>query len=159
MQLTVKESFTMSHMIQFLGSAAIGAVAACTPAPPVDAPPHSPTLEGGVQVVTDRPSYRTGDPLTLTVYNGSADRIAFNPCTRSLEREQAGGWLAVAEPQRICTMEAWILGPGERRAGPTELPADLAPGRYRAVLAFTLESADPSAGRRKARTAPFAVAR
>jgi hypothetical protein len=159
MQLTDEQLFTGSKIIHFLGWAAIGTVAACTPAPPADAPPHSPPLEDGVQIVTDRPSYRAGDPLTLTVHNGSADRIAFNPCTRSLEREQAGGWRAVTEPQRICTMEAWILAPGERRDGPTELPADLAPGRYRVVLAFTLESANPSAGRREARTAPFAVAR
>jgi hypothetical protein len=56
-------------------------------------------------------------------------------------------------------MEAWILAPGERRAGPTELPADLAAGRYRAVLAFTVESPNLPAGRTEARTAPFAVER
>jgi hypothetical protein len=52
-----------------------------------------------------------------------------------------------------------MLAPGERRTGPTELPADLTAGRYRAVLAFTVESANPSNGRTEARTTPFAVER
>jgi hypothetical protein len=159
MQHIVKKLFTRRHIIHFLGYTTVVIVAACAPAPPADAPSRSPALAGGVQVTTDRPSYRSGDPLTLTVHNGSADPIAFNPCTRTLEREQGAGWRAVAEPQRICTMEAWILGPGERRDGPTELPGDLTPGRYRAVLAFTPESANPSAGRWEARTAPFVVER
>jgi hypothetical protein len=110
-----------------------------------------------VLIGTDRSSYRAGDPLTLTVDNRSADSVAFNPCTRALEREQSGSWTAVPEPQRICTMEAWILAPGEHRAGPTELPGDLAAGRYRAVLAFTVESANPPATRTEARTPPFGV--
>jgi hypothetical protein len=135
------------------------ATGACAPSPPAGEPAQSSAEAGKVQVTTDRSSYRAGDPITLTVHNGSADTVAFNPCTRALEREQAGTWTAVPEPQRICTMEAWILAPGERRAGPTELPADLAAGRYRAVLAFTVESARPSAERTEARSAPFAVER
>lgn len=147
MQHADEARVTMHGLNYILGLAAAASSLVCAPSP------------GGLQVATDRTSYRAGDPLTLTVHNGLADSIAFNPCTRTLEREEAGHWRAVSEPQRICTMEAWLLAPGERRAGPTDLPADLATGRYRAVLAFTVESANPSAGRREARTSPFAVRR
>jgi hypothetical protein len=147
------------HLLYFPGLATAIAVVACAPSPPAGSPAHASADDGGVEVTTDRSSYRAGDPVTLTVQNGRADTIAFNPCTRTLEAERAGTWSLVPEPQRICTMEAWILGPGERREGPTELPADLSVGRYRAVLAFTVESANPSTERLEARSAPFSLER
>jgi hypothetical protein len=131
---------------------------ACAPSPPADQPAQA-AGGGGIQVTTDRSSYRAGDPMTLTVRNGSADTVTFNPCTRTLEREQGGAWTAVSEAARICTMAAWVLAPGERRAEPTELPGDLEAARYRAVLAFTVESANPSEGRLEVRSAPFMVER
>jgi hypothetical protein len=146
----------LNHALNVVLALASGA---CAPSPPSDQPAQRSASPGEVQVSTDRSSYRAGDAMTLTVQNGSADTVAFNPCTRTLEREQAGAWIAVPEPARICTMEAWILPPGERRAGPTELPGDLEAGRYRAVLAFTVESANPSGGRLEVRTAPFSVER
>jgi hypothetical protein len=134
------------------------ATAGCA-SPPPDQPARSAAAPGGVRVTADRTSYHAGDPLVLTASNGSADTVAFNPCTRTLEREQSGSWSAVPEPGRMCTMEAWLLAPGEHRDGPTELPADLGAGRYRAVLAFTVESAQPSGARRAARTSPVEVER
>jgi hypothetical protein len=148
----------MSDINHIVMSAVTVATLACA-SPPPERPARSSAPPAGVQVTADRASYRAGDPLTLTASNGSPDTLAFNPCTRTLEREQSSGWTAVAEPGRMCTMEAWILAPGERRAGPTELPGDLTPGRYRAVLAFTLESASASGRRLEARTSPFAVER
>jgi hypothetical protein len=38
-------------------------------------------------------------------------------------------------------MEAWILEPHGTRSGPTELPASLAPGRYRVVVRMSVEGA------------------
>ena len=131
------------------------AVGACAPAPANS--PQDAARNGGLEVSTDRASYRAGDPLTLTVHNRGADTVAFNPCTRMLEAERGNAWTAVPEPARICTMEAWLLAPGETRAGPTELPADLVAGRYRAVLGFSEGSAEPAAGKLEARTAPFTV--
>ena len=159
MQRVDFSAFVWLEVNHLLGLALTLTVSACTPSRRADPPAQASSDASGVQVTTDRSGYRAGDPLTLTVHNGSADTVAFNPCTRMLEREQSGSWSAVPEPQRICTMEAWILTPGQRRTGPTELPADLAAGRYRAVLAFTAESPDPSAKRTEARTTPFTVER
>ena len=111
----------------------------CAPAPPAS-PPKDAARGHGVEVTTDRTSYRAGDPMTLTVHNRGADTVSFNPCTRTLEAERGGSWSAFPEPARICTMEAWMLAPGESRAGPTELPGDLAAGRYRAVLGLRRRS-------------------
>jgi hypothetical protein len=88
---------------------------------------------------TDKSAYTAGERVTLTVENKSASTYAFNPCTRSLEREQNGSWTNVPEEGRICTMEAWILEPRESRTGTTELPIPLPPGRYRVVLRLTKE--------------------
>jgi hypothetical protein len=159
MQVVDRMQFVSGWINNLLGVSAMIALAACAPSPSSGAPEQSSTGAGGVQVTSDRSGYRPGEPLTLTVHNGSTDTVTFNPCTRAIEREQSGSWTALPEPQRICTMEAWILAPGEQRAGPTELPADLAPGHYRAVLAFTVESAKSGSGRLEARTAPFAVER
>jgi hypothetical protein len=134
------------------------AVGACAPAP-ANSPARDAARNGGLEVSTDRASYRAGEPLTLTVYNRGADTVAFNPCTRTLEAERGNAWTVVPEAARICTMEAWLLAPGETRAGPTELPADLVAGRYRAVLGFSTGSAEPSAGKLEARTDPFTVER
>jgi hypothetical protein len=155
MKATVGVKVSVACLILFL-VAASRLVFACSPSP-AGSPPEAAGHSGSVEVATDRADYRPGDPLTLSVHNRGADTIAFNPCTRTLEAEQGGGWTAVPEPARICTMEAWILAPGESRAGPTELPADLAAGRYRAVLGFSAGLAEPPAGRVEARTAPFAV--
>jgi hypothetical protein len=89
---------------------------------------------------TDKTQYKAGDQMTLTLENRSASSYAFNPCTRSIEREESGAWTAVPEPGRMCTMEAWILDAHGTRSGPTELPSPLAPGRYRVVVRLTVES-------------------
>ncbi|MGH7720337.1 MAG: hypothetical protein ACREON_16020, partial [Gemmatimonadaceae bacterium] len=66
-----------------------------------------------------------------------------------------GAWSAVDESQRICTMEAWILEPNATRTAETELPSSLRAGRYRLVIAFTVEGA--SGGRVRAASAPIQV--
>lgn len=88
---------------------------------------------------TDKTQYRAGEAITLTFENRSASSYAFNPCTRGIEREENGSWAPVPEPDRMCTMEAWILDPRGTRTGPTELPTPLAPGRYRVVVRMTKE--------------------
>ena len=88
---------------------------------------------------TDKAQYRSGEQMTLTFENRSASSYGFNPCQRSVEREAGGSWSAVPEEGRMCTMEAWILDPHGTRSGPTELPASLAPGRYRVVVRMSVE--------------------
>lgn len=116
-------------------------------------------VPSGLEITTDRARYRAGHSLMLTIRNRGADTVSFNPCTRTLEAQHEEKWLSVPEPARICTMEAWMLVPGGTRAGPTDLPADLAAGRYRVVLAFTAKSARPAAGQLEARTPSFTVER
>jgi hypothetical protein len=89
---------------------------------------------------TDKAQYKAGEEMTLAFENKSASSYAFNPCTRSIEREEGGGWTAVADADRVCTMEAWILDPRGTRTGKTELPATLAAGRYRVVVRMTVEA-------------------
>jgi len=106
---------------------------------------------------TDKPQYRSGEQMTLTFENRSASSYSFNPCARSLERESGGSWSAVPDEGRICTMEAWILDPHGTRSGPTELPASLAPGRYRVVVRMTMERADGVASAVSAVSDPISV--
>ena len=88
---------------------------------------------------TDKTRYRAGEAMTLTLENRSASSYAFNPCTRAIEREENATWKAVSEPDRMCTMEAWILEPRGTLEGPTELPTPLEPGRYRVVVRMSKE--------------------
>ena len=106
---------------------------------------------------TDKQQYRSGEQMTLTFENRSASTYAFNPCQRSVERESGGSWSAVPEEGRMCTMEAWILEPHGTRSGPTELPASLAPGRYRVVVRMSVERADGVASSVSALSEPVTV--
>ena len=90
---------------------------------------------------TDKAQYKAGEAMTLTFENRSARSYAFNPCTRSLEREDGGAWKPMPDEGRMCTMEAWILDPRGTRTGPTELPATIAAGRYRVVVRMTADAA------------------
>lgn len=145
------------HLTPVLFGAAGALIAGCTPKPERPArAPGADSVGGPVEIVAARTSYRAGDPIELTVTNHSGDTLAFNPCTRILEREKNGGWEVLEEPGRVCTMEAWILGPGEVRAGRTELPPRMPPGRYRVALGFTVEGRAGGA-RLTARSAPVTV--
>jgi hypothetical protein len=100
---------------------------------------------------TDKAQYKAGEQIALTLENKSASSYAFNPCGRAIEREDGGSWTAIPEPDRMCTMEAWILDPRGTRTGNTELPASLTPGRYRVVVRLTVDS--PAGGSGSAITA------
>ena len=95
--------------------------------------------------------------MNLTLTNSGGGQYYFNPCPRSVERESNGSWAVVDEGQRMCTMEAWILEPNGTRTAPTELPASLAPGRYRIVVALTREGEAAPAEAVRAVSAPFTV--
>lgn len=133
-----------------------GGAAPADTQPPAAAPTDS--AAAPVELRTDKSSYRPGDQMTLTLVSRADTGYSFNPCTRALERETAGGWTAVNEEGRVCTMEAWLLEPRGTRSGPTELPKDLEPGRYRVVLTLTAEGQQtPPATHVRITSAPFAV--
>lgn len=157
----------LAGALVLLAASLAASLAACGSNPPAPPPGDDTTTQAGAEatpadtgpiiVRTDRAQYRPGERVALTIVNQAADTFYFNPCTRAVEREDAGGWEPVAEEGRMCTMEAWLLQPGETREAATELPADLAAGRYRLVIAFTIEGgADRQAVR--AASAAFAVA-
>jgi hypothetical protein len=101
------------------------------------------TAAAPVELRTDRERYVPGDAVSVTLVNRTDATFAFNPCTRILERESSQGWTRIAEPQRVCTMQAYILEPRQTRTESTEIPDTVAPGRYRIVIALTREGAAP----------------
>ena len=109
------------------------------------APASNAVRADSVVLRTDKAQYRAGEKITLTFENRSASSYTFNPCTRSVERESGGSWATVPEENRMCTMEAWVLDPHGTRSGATELPATIAPGRYRVVVRMTTETSAVSA--------------
>ena len=99
---------------------------------PSSTPPMTST---GVRVVLDQDTYRSRGDVQLTLINETSRELGYNACTRVVERESAGTWTAVPEPDRVCTMEIRSLAANARVTEPTDLPA-LAPGRYRIALRF-----------------------
>ena len=126
--------------------------------PPSSSPSDSASLTGSIQLRTDRRSYAAGDPMTLTVVNGTRERYAYNPCTRLLERDSAGAWTRIEET-RLCTMIAHILGPRETRVEKTELTGGLEAGRYRVIILFTVEGTGTPSGTARAVSEPITVTR
>lgn len=117
-------------------SASVPAGADSSPASSAAAPSRA----DSVTLRTDKSQYRAGEKITLTFENKGARSYAFNPCSRTLEREENGTWATVPEPDRMCTMEAWILDPHGTRTGPTEVPSPLPAGRYRVAVRMTMDA-------------------
>src|SRR5262245_16402118 len=84
---------------------------ASTPPPAANATPGATATvkSDSVLLRTDKAQYRAGEKVTLTFENKSSGKYTFNPCSRALEREQGGSWVAVPDAGRMCTMEAWVL--------------------------------------------------
>lgn len=114
-----------------------------TPAARADSSP-TPTAPAtaradSVVLRTDKAQYQAGEKMTLTLENKGGGSYSFNPCTRTLEREDGTTWTALPDEGRMCTMQAYLLDAHGTRSGPTELPSPLAPGRYRVVVRLTRE--------------------
>ena len=127
---------------------AAGATPAAPPAATVDS-------SAAIELRTDRTSYRAGDNATLTIVNHTKEEWTFNPCTRTLEREAGTGWQVVPEG-RMCTMEAWILGPNATRTAPTSFGGSLEAGRYRLVIGFS-SAGEPRGTSVRATSAPVTI--
>ena len=104
------------------------------------------TRSDSVLLRTDKTQYRAGEKMTLTLENKTGASFTFNPCTRSIERQDGTTWTPLPDEGRMCTMEAWMLDPHGTRSGPTELPSPLASGRYRVVVRLTREQAGGAPG-------------
>ena len=101
------------------------------------------TTSGGgeIHITTQANSYAPGAQVAFSIHNATARQYAFNPCTRSFEREGHG---AVPEPDRMCTMEAWLLEPDGTRDATVSLPPNLEPGRYRFAIDFAAQDSTAS---------------
>jgi hypothetical protein len=115
-------------------------------------PPTSGAPSDEIHITTGATTYAPGAAVALTIHNATSRQFAFNPCNRSVEREGHG---AVAEPGRVCTMEAWILDPNGTRDASTNLPAGLEPGTYRLSIDFAAQ--DSTGGRVHATSNPITV--
>lgn len=109
-----------------------------------------------VELSLDRNHYAVGAQVTLTIRSHTSDTLGFNPCSRSLEREEGQTWVKYGEPMRMCTMELWLLQPNTTRSATTELPASISRGTYRMVLLFSRQKSEPSNPVR-AVSAPFTL--
>ena len=124
-------------------------LAACT-TPPPQPEGGTPSASSGtgtqpIAITVDRAAYAPGATVGLRIVNGSDATFGYNPCTRSVEREQSGAWTTLPpEPDRVCTMELRLLQPRQTVSATTDLPRSLAAGRYRLLLSFSRE--DASAG-------------
>ena len=129
-----------------------------TPAPS-PAADSTPMPSSPITVSTDTRSYRPGDPVELRIRNDAAGSYTFNPCTRTLERENenaADSWAEVKE-ERMCTMIAHVLEPKSSRVERTELGEELPPGRYRMLLRFSSAAPAAKASHVTIYTQPFTV--
>lgn len=99
-------------------------LAACTPA--IQASDMNTDLALTVQPDPARP----GQPVELTLRNGTAADVGYNLCTSGLERRAGESWQAVPS-DRVCTMELRLLPPGDQARYPLDLEPELAPGEYR----------------------------
>lgn len=137
------------------GGGADSPVAKATP------PSDSAPVTTAILVRTDKQQYKAGENVTLTVENHADATHTFNPCHRIVERQAGALWSVVAEPDRVCTMEAWLLEPHATRSGQTELPATLESGQYRIVVLMTPDRPSPSGQNQSVRavSAPFTVER
>ena len=97
-----------------------------------------------IRLNTESPDYHAGDELGFLVSNSGLKNYSYNSCSRIIQRDSAGHWVTVAEPNRICTLEADLIDSHGVRNEGTELPANLAPGNYRLVIAFAPDSGNGS---------------
>ena len=128
---------------------------ACPSGAKPPAPPDAGVAATGVEVRVDRSQYQPGDQIRLTIVNHDQVQYAFNPCTRALEELSGGEWRVVAEPQRACTMEAWLLDPGMTQEANTELPSNVSPAEYRILITFSRQT--PGGSAVQGRSAAFQV--
>ncbi len=103
-----------------------------------------PQEANGAELSVDKSSYRAGDQVGMRITSTTNDQLGFNPCTRTMERMQGSIWVVQAEPNRMCTMELWLLEPRATRSANTNLPSTLGVGTYRLVLLLSRQRPTPA---------------
>ena len=91
-----------------------------------------------ITIALDRSTYAPASTMQVTVTNGSDMVLDYNQCSsRTLERQESGGWTAIPEPGRMCTMELRLLKPKETQTFSVTLPQNATPGTYRLALGLS----------------------
>ena len=108
------------------GNAASPPAGAPAPEPPANGS-KAPEPSGEVTLSAAPARTAAGGTMTLTLRNGSSERVGYNLCTSGIETS-AG---RAVETGRICTMELRTLEPGRSANYAYELPDNLADGTYR----------------------------
>lgn len=90
-----------------------------------------------VRITVAPGTYAAGALVPLTVSNLGDQEYVWNPCMRTLQRPAELEWVTVDEPERVCTLEGWMLRPGNRTEAATGLPASLPAGEYRFRYGFS----------------------
>lgn len=88
------------------------------------------TASDAVSLHVEPTTVAAGDPVTLTLKNGSSDGVGYNLCTSVLERRSGDDWQALPS-DRACTMELRILQPAQDTQYQMALDEALGPGEYR----------------------------
>jgi hypothetical protein len=112
---------------------------ACTPMPEPG---------GGLVLRVDRADYGPGDPVVLTLVNGTGHDVGYNLCVTGLDRRTGGGGWEPAPVALVeaCTMELRVLPPGETAEFRHTLPRGLAPGEYRMRTGVESPLGEPQTG-------------
>jgi hypothetical protein len=133
--------------------------AGTTGSPDTSAASGGAMASGDVMLTLDKTTYAPGAAVVMTIMSHRADTLGYNPCSnRTVERETPSGWVAHAEPNRMCTMELRLLMPNETQTAQTDIPADATAGTYRIVLRLSPQGPGSTAGTTvTAVSAPFAV--
>ena len=130
------------------GNALLGALALVSASCQTFARPGGPRPDDPISLTVSRNNYEPGAVVSLALTNRTERTYGYNPCTRVIEGLASGGtWVAVSEPNRLCTMELRLLEPRTERVSQTELPSPLGEGTYRMVIALSLqgEGQEPAA--------------
>lgn len=82
---------------------------------------------GGVALTAAPAQVPPGATMTLTLSNGSPERLGYNLCTSAILTASGSR----VPTDRVCTMELRMLEPGRSATYPYQLPANIARGTYR----------------------------
>jgi hypothetical protein len=105
--------------------------------------PYELASGAAVRITVPAGPHRSGILVPLSVQNQGHFKYTWNPCVRSLERLVDDRWVRMpGDPDRWCTLEGWILDPGDRAEARTDIPAGLPPGQYRFHYSFGREGGD-----------------
>jgi hypothetical protein len=111
---------------------------------------ETPEPSGNVTLAATPAETSAGATMSLTLRNGSRERIGYNLCTSAIVTSTGRS----VDSDRVCTMELRTLNSGASANYSYELPDDLADGTYRFV---TQVERMESGGRSSIRSTGFRV--